>query len=127
MTTIGHLDEVVCTVAINDHPLIVGESDDRSDDELVEAVESRTETADDLTFPGWDVFESDPPDDETIRYADTPSRINVLTRYGDETDVFEEVADRIEIDGFDMEEAAMSHPSAVHADDFDGDIHLDLT
>lgn len=132
MTKVHHTDDVVFEVAINDHPLVVGEDDDRSDEELIENVRRRTETADDIEWPEWTVFVSDPPDAETLRNVNTATRINVLAPYDlgahqKEYDVFDAIAERVEIEGYNVENAAMSCPGATHQDDFDGDIHLDLT
>lgn len=134
MTLIDQDSTVVYEVALNDHPLVVGEDDDRSDEELIGEVEERTSVADDLDFPDWSVFVSDPPGEEALRYVNTKSRINVLVRYNEmeahnkkNRDVFDEVEDRIEIEGVDMERMAMSCPGPTHIDDFDRHIHLDLT
>lgn len=132
MTEIHHEDDVIYRIAMNEHPMHVGEDDDRTDEELVEEMDSRTETAGDLDFPGWMIAVSDPPDMETLRYPIFKTRINVLAPYDmshhkHEYDVFDAVAERIEIEGFDVENAAMSSFPVEHPDDFDGDVHLDLT
>lgn len=131
MTKVHHTDTVVYEVALNSHPLVVGEDDERGDEELIEAVEGRTETADDIDWPDWTVFTSDPPDDETLRYVNTTSRINVraprdMEAHKTDRDVFDEVTDRVEIEGFGSRHMSMSYWPVTHEDDFDGEIHLDL-
>lgn len=131
MTLIEPDSTVVYEIAIGSHPLVVGEDDDRSDEELVAAVEERTEVADELDFPGWDVFVSDPPDMETLRYVDTVSRINVRAPYGvgshkKKYDIFDAVADHLTIEDFPSDDWGMSCWSPTHEDDFDREIHLDM-
>jgi hypothetical protein len=126
MTRVHHEDDVIYEVAFESNVLVAGEDDDRTDEELVAAVEERTTVAEDMTFPDWTVFVSDPPDAETLRYVDTATRINVFAPYG--TDVFPEIRNRVEIDGEDEHFwRSMVHSSPTHPDDFDREIHLDLT
>lgn len=125
MTRLHHTDDVVYEVALNEHPLLVGEESKQTDDELRTNVEERTEVSDGMNWPAWFVFVSHPPDGGLVRYVNTATRINVLAPY--ETDVFEEIASRVEIEGFDMDNAEMSHWGATHPNDFNGEIHLDLT
>ena len=132
MTEIHHTDIVIYEVALCEHPLVVGEDDDRTDEELIKGVEERTETSDDLNWPEWAVFVDDPPDMETIRYVNTASRINVRGPYGigghkKDRDVFDEIIDRIEIEGWDISQAEFSHWGPTHPNDFEGVVHLDLT
>lgn len=131
MTEIAPGDIVVYEVSLNEHPLVVGGDDDRPDEELVEAVEGRTETADDIDWPEWAVFESGPPDMERIRYVNTSSRINVRASqdhdaHQKQRDVFDEIVDRVDIDGFSIDDADMSYWPTTHEDDFENPIHLDL-
>lgn len=135
MTRVGVDDTVVYEVALNDHPLAVGEDDDRTDEELIADVAERTETADGLDWPDWMVAVSEPPDDdmERIRYVTTTSRINVRVDFSDvevdhDINVFEEIEDRLDIEDYPGhdEKPAMSHWGATHEDDFQGDVHLDL-
>lgn len=121
---------IVYPVSINNHPLVVGEDDDRSDEALIEAVEERTETAGDFDFPGWAVFVSNPPDEERLRYVNTKGRINVLAppdrdAHKKRRDVFDEIDDRLDVDGFDQ--GAMSYMDQIPVDEFDGEIHIDAT
>jgi hypothetical protein len=138
MTKIAEGDTVIYRVALNDHPLIVGEDDERPDEELVAAVEERTTTVGGLEWPGWTVMVSDPPGEEKLRYVNTPTRINVKARYwnGEESvNPFEAIAERVDIEDFDIRQAAMSHPVPTYQldfhgkapADFEGDVHLDLT
>lgn len=128
-------DTVIYAVALNEHPLVAGEDDDRSDEELIAEVRDRTAVTEPLEWPGWAVFESDPPDDETLRYVNTASRINVKALFEEGIwdahkkcrDVFDAIAELVEIDGFGIDNASMSHYGAVHIDDFDGEVHLDAT
>lgn len=117
---------VVYRVALNDHPLIPEAGDDRSDEELVTAVEEATTADAGLDFPGWTVEVSDPPGKPPIRYVTTDGRINVRSERAT-IDPFEEIRKRLYVEGFDVRSAAMSYPGPVHADDFDGEVHLDLS
>lgn len=58
----------------------------------------------------------------------TAGRINIKSQY-EGCDPFEEITDRVEIAGWNRwpDEVHMSHWGATHVDDFEGDIHLDLT
>lgn len=135
MTKVSTDDDVILCVALNEHPLVVGEDDERSDEELIEAVTARTTVDEPLSFPGWTVFVSDPPDDELLRYVNTKGRINVKLPYDGEVehahqekmDVFDVVASHLHVDGWSVDDAAMSHYGPVHPDDHDYDVHLDLT
>jgi hypothetical protein len=135
MTRVSIDDDVILCVAFSEHPLVVGEDDDRTDEELTEAVTARTSVDAPLSFPGWQVFESGPPDAETFRYVNTKARINVKLPYDGEVkqghkterDVFDVIASHLHVDGWSVIDAAMSHYGAVHPDDHDGDVHLDLT
>lgn len=135
MTLIGEGDTVVYEVALNEHPLVVGEGDDRPDEELISDVTGRTTIGGPLDWPEWTVFESDLPDADRLRYVNTATRINVKAVYGESIwgahtrlrDVFDAIAEHVEIEGFNFGEAAGSHWGATHIEDFDGDVHLDVT
>jgi hypothetical protein len=134
MTLVAPDSTVVYSLAMGEHPLVVGKDDERTDEELIEEIERRTTIDDPLTWPEWTMFVSDPPDGETLRYVNTASRVNVKVEHGDypgahkkERDVVDVMLDHVEIEGWDIETAAWSHFGATHIDDFDGEIHLDLT
>lgn len=131
-------DTVVYQLAYCEHPLVVGEDDDRTDEELVEAVEKRTTVDDDMEFPGWKVFVSDPPDAETLRYVNTKTRVNIKGIFEEipvghktERDIVDVFTDHVKIDDFDGPSFGVAGPNidvwTRHIDDFDGDIHLDIT
>jgi len=115
---------VVYRVALNSHPLTTTNTE-RTDEELIAQVERRT-TVEGMDFPEWVVRRSDPTDRQLVRYANTDSRINVKARRG-AVDHFEEIAQRLTIRGFDVDNAAMSNPPPTPIEDFDGTVHLDLT
>lgn len=110
----------VYAIALNEHPLIVGADDERTDEELIEAVEERTEADIDIE---WSVCVSDPGGDfERLRYV-TPAHRFYVRSNEESDDVFDAVADAIDVEGFDIESAAMSHYGEV--EDYD-EIHIDL-
>lgn len=125
MNPIKHGQVVVYQIALNEHPLIADPDDDRSDAELVEAVEAWTNTTGGLDLPPWTVFESTAPGEGGSRYVSLMGRINVRAVHG-AVDPFEEVADRFTINGFDIGEAAMSYVGPVRECDFNNVVHLDL-
>ena len=111
----------VYAVALNEHPLIVGAYDDRTDEELIADVEKRTDADIEIR---WVVCVSDPGDDyESLRYV-TPAHRFYVRADEQEEDVFDAVAEAIDIGGFNIEKAAMSHHGPV--EDYD-EIHIDLT
>lgn len=139
MTLVDADSTVVYEIALCEHPLVVGEDDDRTDAELIAWVEERFEVTDDaLSWPEWMVMKSGPPNAETLRYVNLASRINVKAEYTDaqigptdeRIDTFEEVYRRIDFDDEcypAVERPELSHWGPTHCEDFDGKIHLDLT
>ena len=115
---------VVYPVALNTHPLTT-KDDEWPDEKLIAEVERRT-TVEEMDFPEWIVGESNPPNKQLIRYVTHAKRIGVKAHRG-KVNPFEEIAERVTIQGFDMDNAKMSYPPPIPVEDFGGTIHLDLT
>lgn len=134
MTQITTGDAVVYEVAINEHPLVVKGYDGRSNEKLIESVNVRTAVSDRFDFPGWAVFINDSDTGMAYRYVNTATRLYVRVRHDDSKDrseraqdVYDIVAEHLRVDGFDMDQVAMSSPNPIHADDFEREVHLDVT
>lgn len=126
-------DKVVVEVTIEEQPLSVKKGDELyqlSDEELIEKVEEATETSDDIDWPEYGVYVSNPSFAEKVRYVNTKSHINVLVEKDSDVNVFEEVEKRVEINvsgQIRFKELGKSSLRVIPYEDFERKIHLDLT